>query len=143
MKAKIYLKQIQELDIKIENKIAEVEYWKSVASSTTVSNDGERVQSSGSKQQMANAVCKYLQLEQELNNEIDMLVATKQDIINHIEQLPSNEYNVLHKMYVQGYELWQMPERMNKSYSWVNAIHGRGISNLQKILDSEKNDKKC
>lgn len=137
MNAKIYLKQIIELDVKIENKIAEVEHWKSVASSTTVSSDGERVQSSGSKETMANAVCKYLQLEQELNEEIDKLVSAKQDIIAHIEQLPSKEYNVLHKMYVQGFELWQMPEKMNRSYSWVNATHGRAIANLQKILDAE------
>lgn len=138
MKAKTYLKQIQVLDVKIENKIAEVEYWKSKAVSITVATDTERVQSSGSEQQMANAVCKYLKLADELSEEIDVLVEERQSIIRHIERLPAKEYNILHKMYVQGFELWQMPEKMSRSYSWVNSTHGRAIAHLQKILDSEE-----
>lgn len=137
MKAKIYLKQINELDVKIENKIAEVEDCKAKALSITVAADAERVQSSGSKQQMANAICRYLQLAEELDEEIDGLVDKRQDIIHHIEALQCNEYNILHKMYVQGYELWELPGKMKKSYSWCNAVHGKAISNLQKMLDEE------
>ena len=135
MNAKEYLLQIQKLDRLIENKLMEVAHWKSVATGTTVCAEGDRVQSSGSKQKMADAVCRYLHMEDEINADIDRLVDIKQDIIKTIEQLPVKEYDLLHKIYVQGMEMYEAAVEMDKSYRWATSVHGRALANVQKVLD--------
>ena len=138
MKAKDYLNQIKKINSLINNKLAEVSFWKGVASGSTATMEGERVQSSGSKDKMADAVCRYLQMEQEIDEAIDQLVQAKQDIIRVIEQLPAVEYDVLHKIYVQEKEFYEIADSMKKSYSWVTTIHGRGLSKVQKIIDNSE-----
>ena len=139
MKAKEYLQQIEKLDKLIENKIAEKEHWKSVATSTTTFSEGDRVQSSGSKQKMADAVCRYLQMEEEINAAIDRLIDLRQEVISTIEQLPSvDEYDVLHKVYVQFLTLQEVGSLKDRSYSWATTIHGTGLKHLQTILDERE-----
>ena len=140
MNAKDYLLQIQKLDRLIENKLMEVAHWKAVATGTTVCSEGDRVQSSGSKQRMADAVCRYLNMEDEINADIDRLVDIKQDIIKTIEQLPVKEYDLLHKIYVQGMEMYEAAVEMDKSYRWATSVHGRALANVQKLLDERVSD---
>ena len=139
MTAKEYLSQIKKLDTLIDNKLAEVAHWKAVASGTTSRSEGERVQSAGSKQKMADAVARYMDMEAEINADIDRLVDIRQEVIKTIEQLPWIEYDVLHKVYVQGKELWEVADCHEKSYSWTTTIHGRALANVQRILNERKN----
>ena len=74
MRAKDYLNQISKIDRLIENKIAEMDQWKAIATGTTSYSEGDRVQSSGSKEKMADAVARYLDMENEINSEIDRLI---------------------------------------------------------------------
>ena len=142
MNAKDYLLQIQKLDKLIENKLQEVAHWKAVATGTTVCSEGDRVQSSGSKQKMADAICRYMQMEDEINAAIDRLVDTKQEIIETIEQLPIDEYDLLHKIYVQKKELYEAAMEMDRSYRWVTSVHGRALANVQKILNEREQNER-
>jgi hypothetical protein len=130
--------QIQKLDKLIENKLLEVEHWKAVATGTTVSPEGDRVQSSGSKQKMADAICRYMQMEDEINAVIDRFVDTKQEIIETIELLSIDEYDLLHKIYVQSKELYEAAMEMDRSYRWATSVHGRALANVQKILNERE-----
>lgn len=138
MNAKDYLLQIQKLDKLIENKLQEVAHWKAVATGTTVCSEGDRVQSSGSKQKMADAICRYMQMEDEINAAIDRLVDTKQEIIETIEMLSIDEYDLLHKIYVQKKELYEAAMEMDRSYRWATSVHGRALANVQKILNERE-----
>lgn len=138
MNAKDYLLQIQKLDKLIENKLQEVAHWKAVATGTTVCSEGDRVQSSGSKQKMADAICRYMQMEDEINAAIDRLVDTKQEIIETIEHLPIDEYDLLHKIYVQKKEMYEAAMEMDRSYRWATSVHGRALANVQKILNERE-----
>lgn len=140
MRAKEYLLQLGKIDRLIENKIAEMEHWQSIATNTTAHSEGDRVQSSGSKEKMAEAVCRYLQIGEELKATVDLLIETKQEVIRTIEQLEVDEYDVLHKMYVQGKTFQEVAEDKTKSYSWVTSKHGRGLASLQRILDERKDN---
>lgn len=142
MRAKEYLLQISKIDRLIENKIAEMDHWKAIATGTTAYSEADRVQSSGSKDKMADAVCRYLQIDEELNRAVDLLVDTKQEVIRTIEQLEADEYDILHKLYVQGKTFQEVAEDKAKSYSWVTSKHGRGLASLQRILDERKENEK-
>lgn len=135
--AKKYLLQIQKLDKLIENKLLEAEHWRLVATGITTVSDSERVQSSGSKHKMEDAVCRYLTMEQEIDEAIGRLIDKKQEIIETIEQLEVIEYDVLHKKYVQFKEWYEIADDLNKSYSWVITVHGKALANVQKILNKK------
>lgn len=138
MRAKEYLQQIYKIDKMISNKIQEKEKWFEIATNTTAKSDGERVQSSGSQQKMADAVCKMVEINEEIDRYIDTLIDTKMDIIHTIEQLDSIEYDVLHKMYIQGKNLDDISHDYNKTYSWTTTVHGNALKDLQKILDGNE-----
>ena len=135
MEAKKFLNQLKKLDKLIENKLAEKDQWKAMSTGTSANMYGERVQSSGSKSKMADAVEKYVDLEREINERIDQLIDERMNVIGVIEQLNTVEYDLLHKMYVQYYTLYEIADMYGKSYSWATTIHGRALVNVQKILD--------
>ena len=84
--AKKYLKRVEKIDFMIQNKISELKQWKTIALSVTGRADGQRVQSSGSNQKMANAVEKCIDIENEINLLIDKLYNEKQEVIGIIEK---------------------------------------------------------
>ena len=143
MNAKAYLRQIRKLDILIENKLSERERWRAVALNTTARYDGERVQTSGSKQTMADAMNRYVDLEREIDADVDKLINARRDILSVIEQLNATEYDLLHKHYVQFLDLYVIAQRMDRSYSWVTTVHGRALKNVQKILDEREAKNEC
>lgn len=136
MRAIDFLRQLRKTDLLIENKLAEKEQWKNIALGTTASgSEGERVQSSGNQQKMEDAIIKYLDIEKEIDQVIDKLIAAKMDVISVIEQLNPAEYNLLHKVYVQYFTLKEAAYRCDMSYSAATTAHGRALKNVQLIID--------
>ena len=134
-KAQEYLEQVDKLNAMIENKMAEVKQWRCVALGITSNSEGERVQSSGSKQKMADALDRVIDLQAEINALIDRLIDLKQEIILTIEQLNATEYDVLHKRYIQDMTFDEIGVAKRKSKSWATTVHGRALQNLNLILD--------
>lgn len=135
MNAKEFLQQIEKLDRLIENKMAEAQQWRDIANNTTVNMSGEKVSSSGSHDIVANAICKYMDLDAEIAREIDKLIAARKDVIGVIEQLSAAEYDILHKHYVQGFTFGDLAITYDCSYSGVTSRHNRALKSVQKILD--------
>jgi len=135
MKVKDYLLQAQKLDAIIKNKTYEKEQWIAIATSTTASSEGERVQASASQQKMENAVLKFMEIEKEIDSCIENMIYTKKEIISQIEKLNAVEYDVLHLMYIQGKTFDEIADLKNKSYSWATTVHGRALKHLQDIIE--------
>jgi DNA-directed RNA polymerase specialized sigma subunit len=131
MRAKAYLEQIEKLDRMIKNKLSEVAKWEEVAASITAFSEGERVQSSGSLQKMADALDRCVDLRDEIKN----CFAQKDAIIAVIEQLKPDEYDLLYKVYAQYLTLKEAAYKCGISYSNATTIHGRALKNVQRILD--------
>ena len=105
MKAKEFLKRVSKLDAIIQNKIIEKQQWEAVATSTTIQPSDSKVQSSGNKQKMESAVIRLVEIEAELDAIINEYVDVKMNVVRTIEQLPTAEYDLLHKVYIQGKDL--------------------------------------
>ena len=133
--AQIYLEQVEKLDSIIKNKLIEKQQWKDIALGITANMDGERVQSSGAKSKMADAINKCIDIEAEIDSLIDKLIDTKKDVIHTIEQLYSpTEYNVLHMRYIQYLSLQEIADHYGKDYGWATTTHGRALKSVQNIL---------
>jgi RNase H-fold protein (predicted Holliday junction resolvase) len=141
--AQIYLEQVEKVDAIIKNKLIEKHQWHDIALGITANMDGERVQSSGAKSKMANALDKCVDMEHEIDNLIDEFIDLKREITHTLEQLQSPiQYKVLHMKYIQydKYpEFWDIADKFGKDYSWATTLHGRALKNVQKILDNKEN----
>lgn len=141
MKAKTYMMQIKKIDSMIENKMFERDRLKSIAMRTTSAMGGERVQTSRNGSKMEDAIVQYVDLETEIDREIDRLVAKKREVIEVIEQLDAVEYDILHKIYIQYMQLYDVADEYNRTYSWVTSVHGRALKNVQRIIDEREEEK--
>jgi septation ring formation regulator EzrA len=139
LKAQEYLKQVRKLDLQITNKLIEKRQWRDVALGITANMDGERVQSSGAKSKMADAVEKCVDIETEIDNLVDKLIDTKKEVIQTIERLDSaTEYDVLHKRYIQFMSLQEIADHYKRDYGWATTTHGRALQNVQALLERKK-----
>lgn len=136
--AKSYLRQVEKLDKQISNKLVEREQWRDMALGITASIGGERVQTSGSQQKMADAIVKCVDMESEIDALVDSLVEVKKDVIATIEQLESpTEYDILHKRYIQFLSLQEIADQYGREYTTITTTHGRALKNVQRIIDKK------
>ena len=146
MKATDFLNQLKRMEESIKNKLEEVAQLKSIALVVTaVSNnviiDGEkhsadRVQSSGSQQKMADTICKYVDLEKEIDHDIDRLIEKRDEVLAVINALEKPvQCTVLRKKYVQFKSFKRIAEEMNYTYQYIIEQHNKALKNVQKILD--------
>jgi ribosomal protein L20A (L18A) len=138
--AKKYLLQIQKYDALIENKKAEKVFWEDIATGTTMHISEDVYSSSGNKQKMANAVINILEIQQEINSYIKTLYEKRKEVTDVIEQLNADEYDLLHKVYIQYYSLKEVQYMKKKSYSSITFLHGRALNNVLKIIERNNNN---
>ena len=123
------------IDTILENKLIEQMQWKDLALSITANMEGERVQTSGSPSKMADAVLKCIDMENEISEYVDRLIAEKNSVVQTLEKLYSPmEYKILHMRYIQYISLTDIAAILDKDYTWVTTTHGRALKNLQYII---------
>lgn len=142
MKAKDFLRQIKKLDKLIENKLVEIQQWKDIATNSTTNMSGEGGSSTPNPHKTADAICKYMDLEIEMQKDVDALIKAKKEIIEVIEQLNATHYDVLHKIYVQNFTLQDVASLYQRDYGWATTVQGRALKNVQRILDKREETNK-
>lgn len=136
MTTKQYLNQIKRFDVLIENKASEIEQLRSMATSITVATDGDRVQTSGDKDRVGRAVAKILDKEDELNELIDQYYDSKELILNQLETLETNYYQLLFYKYVNGYTIEVMAEKMFYSVQHIKKMTNDALRDFERKYGS-------
>lgn len=138
MDTKQYLSQIRRLDRQIQNKLSELYNLKMMASSISVSNDGERVQTSGNKDQLGAVVSKVVDMEKEVNRMVDLFVDTRKRIISQIDSLDDlDSYDILSMRYVAGKTFHEISEKTGWSIRKVFSLHGKALLEFEKKFGRE------
>ena len=130
MKAIVYLCRYKKIDLLIANKEAEKKMWLDMAAGVSSPVGGDKVQSSKDHHQMEQKVIEAALIDEE----IARLRQEKKDIIKTIEMLPPDEYDLLHKVYVQGKSLKEVQADHGMSYSWASTTHRKAKRDLEKLL---------
>lgn len=111
MTAKDYLQRIKKIDTLIKNKAIEIRQAEAIGVDSTV----------------VRASVRELQVE-------------RASIIDTIQVLKEEEYDVLHKRYVQGKTFCEIADERDITYSNATTIHGRALKNLERIISERKCD---
>ena len=141
MKAKEYLSQARFLDNRINSKIQQVSSLNELATkcTATISDMPHSPNSGGST--MADAVCKIIDLQEEINKDIDRLVDLKREIMGVIKAVPNVEYQtILEKRYLCFISWEQIAVDMNYSMQHIHRMHS---SALKEIVVPKEDESKC
>ena len=125
-----YLGMIEKLNLLINNKILEKEELFTIVTKTTQDNDG-MPHASGTSDKVGNGTVKLLEKEAEIDRTIDLFYDLKEEIIGQMQKLPTDEYDVLHKSFVQGMSLTMISKAKGKALNTIKAIRRTGIDNIQ------------
>ena len=125
-----YLGMIEKLNLLISNKILEKEELFTIVTKTTQENDG-MPHTSGTSDKVGNGVMKLMEKEAEIDRAIDLFYELKEEIIGQMQKLPADEYDVLHKSFVQGMPLGHIAKAKGKHVDTIKGIRRRGIRNIQ------------
>lgn len=130
METKVYLNQISRLEKQIQNKLTEIYQLRMMANGITVSNDGERVQTSGDKDKIGVLMAKIVDMERE----VDEMVDKRCDIVSQIESIKDeNAYDVLAGVYILKKELKVVAIEKKMSYSYIKRIHSLALDAFEKM----------
>ena len=130
-----YLGMIEKLNLLICNKMLEKEELFTIATKTTQDNDG-MPHATGTSDKVGNSTIKIVEKEMEIDRVIDLFYDLKQEIIGQIQKLPAEEYDVLHKSFVQGISIADIAAEKSKHVDTIKGVRRRGIANVR-ILNSQ------
>lgn len=135
--AKEYLKQLEMIDLKI-NQDLELLYGKKSEAASMGSFDysKDRVKTSPTGDGLCKKVSNYVILDEQINREIDAFADARNKIIGEIRRLKKADYvNILFKMYVQYKSIAQTAEEMHKSYGYIRRRHLEALDAFEKAND--------
>lgn len=136
MKAKQYLSRIQEIDELITEKLDDIYRLKQSTTSKSIGLKDIDVQSSGSKDRVADAVARIVDLEEEVNKLTDELYDLKQTVYARMAHLSKREYyEVLKARYIDYKPIYQIAIDMQEDYGKMKYIHRRALKEFDKTLN--------
>jgi hypothetical protein len=121
MKAKTFLARAYRLDLKINTKLEQLEYLRSLACKVTGTLRQDKVSSgTPSKGTLEGSVIKIVTAECAINNEIDRLIEVKNEISDAIRLVANEEQRLLLELRYLCFNSWeQIAVKMGYSCSYV------------------------
>lgn len=95
MTTKTYLSQARYLDMRIKSKLQQIDSLNELATTCTSVLTGMPRNPSASTSRMADAVCKIVDLQNDINHDIDTLVDLKKEIMGVIKAVSNPEHQTL------------------------------------------------
>lgn len=132
--AKQYLDQLRVIDTKINQKMEELADLMTAATSTgAIDYSKDRVQTSPQNAQ-ENRICKYVDLDAEINREIDEFVDIKHRVTKEIQELNVDYYiKILFKVYVQYKTVKDAANEIGLSYQYVRDLHKKALDAFEEL----------
>ena len=134
MRTKYYLNQIRDLDVKLNNKLAERETLWTLATKVTPTLSFES-RAGGVNDKVGNIVAKIVELDEEIHKQIDEFITLKAEIIKQIEKVKNGKYHdLLYKRYVQYKDFSTIACEMGYEYMTILNMHGKALLEFEKVM---------
>lgn len=139
MTAKQYLDQLRNYQRHIDRINDEIDRLESVATNTTQSLSGMPHNPSPTQSRMADAVCKIIDKQNELQAEKNKMEALRTEATAMIAQLINSEYReLLYKRYLESKSWEDIIYEMGYERSWVYRLHKKALDGIQKYVDEKE-----
>ena len=138
MTAKEYLSQAFHIDQRISSKLSQVMRLREAATNCTATLTDMPRPDSSNQQRMADTICKIVDLEREINEDIDRLVDLKAEARRAINAVSDPDQQLILELRYLCYKPWnEIMTELGYSEATIYRLHGEA---LKKILVPAKND---
>ena len=138
MTAKEYLSQAFHIDQRISSKLSQVMRLREAATNCTATLSDMPRPDSPSRQQMTDTICKIVDLEREINEDIDRLVDLKAEARRTINAVSDPDQQLILELRYLCYKPWnEIMTELGYSEPTIYRLHGEA---LKKICVPVKND---
>lgn len=128
MTAKEYLQQALRLDERINSKISQLESLRELATKCTSAITGMPRNPSPSQSPMADAVCKIIDLQDEINRDIDHLVDLKRELVGVIRNVEDVECRLLLELRYLCFKSWEdIAVQMGYTTRNIHYLHKQAL----------------
>ncbi|MEY8367560.1 DUF1492 domain-containing protein [Anaerovoracaceae bacterium 42-11] len=136
MEAKQFLEQYQNILTDIRNLEAQKLELENLAMGVTVSADGERVQSSGRKDRMAELAVKIADAEREIIEQRTQAFYKLREIEEAIKAVPDGrQQQILHMRYVERKKWEEIAVDLGIDYRWTLRLHGKALKKIEDFIN--------
>ena len=143
MNTKTYLSQARYLDMRIKSKLQQVDSLNELATTCTSVLTGMPRNPSGSTSHMADAICKIVDLQAEINRDIDTLVDLKKEIMGVIKAVVNPEHQtLLEKRYLCFLSWEKIAVDMGYDLRYIHKLHTRALDECKIPVLSEVDTKR-
>lgn len=134
-----FLSQAYHIDLRINSKLEQLESLNSLAAKATTTFGNEPVSGSRDVHRREAVICKIIDLQNEINDDIDRLVDIKREVREMIESVPSVDGRTILEMRYINYRKWEeIAVSMHYVLRNVRYIHDRAIEYLEANTLPEK-----
>jgi len=138
MNAKEYLSQAYRIDQRINSKLEQVMSLRALLGKATGTLTGAPKAVTPNPHSMEDAICKMVDMENEINDDIDMLVDLKAEIMSCIKRVENAEYQTLLEMRYLCFKRWEeIAIELNYSMQYAFRMHDRALTETEIILKKE------
>ena len=137
MNATEYLSQVYRLNERIDAKVFQLDQLKSLAENVNGLNTSPVVSHTPDPTAMQNTILRIMEAEQDLNRQIDELVALRVEVTDTINEIDSLKLRLVLEwkdVCLMTYE--HIANRMHYCTRYVQDLHRQGVEALQAILDA-------
>lgn len=139
VKVKEFLKKIVTIDNMIDAKVNQVAQLRSLLDVCSVRYDGDKIQVSGGDDKFADTVAKIIDLEDEINADIDSLIAHKELARQMIESLDDDTQKlILYKRYFEKKTFEQIAVELNYCWRQIHRLHGNALVKMDKAMECHR-----
>ncbi len=136
MKAREYLAQAYRLDQRINSKLDQVQSLSELATKVTSTLTCMPRNPNSATSAMADAIVKFVDLQEEINHDIDRLIDLKRDIVALVKSVDNMEFQTLLEKRYLCYMSWeQIAVDMNYSIHHLYKMHNLALDICDGILN--------
>ena len=126
-----FLSQGYHLDLRINNKLEQLESLNSLAAKATTAFRNEPVSGTRDVHRREAIICKIVDLQNEINADIDRLVDIKRELRKTIESVPDVDLRTVLELRYLNFRKWeQIAVSMHYALRTVHYIHDKAIEYL-------------
>jgi DNA-directed RNA polymerase specialized sigma subunit len=136
MNAKQDLRQVRRLDNTVNAKLEQVEVLRAMTTRMTANLTADKVQESNIPDKIPTLICKIVDLEKEITNDIDKLIDLKTEVMRKIDSIQNDDYRLLLTLRYLNFKTWkQIAVEMEFTFQWVHELHERALIEFEKVQD--------
>ena len=125
------LKQAYYIDVRIDNKLEQMETLNALATKATTTFGNEPVSGTRDVHKREETICKIVDLQNEINADIDNLVDMKRELRKTIESIPNVDYRTVLELRYLNFRKWEeIAVTMGYRLRNVHYIHDKAIEYL-------------